>query len=75
MMTPEQETVAMLEASMEAVIDLALANRLMKDGSLQYCHDLADDLAAIQEMPKDIRFGAALNKLYWLALDPDDMVH
>jgi len=73
-MTTEQELTAMIESSMAAV---------MVEWFMVMKHEqwpaamaaLRGDLEAISDMPEPERMDAALRKLYWLATDPDDMVH
>lgn len=73
-MTPEQELTAMIEASMGIVmVEWFLAMKYDQWPSSMAA--LREDLEAISDMPEPDRQNAALRKLYWLATDPDDMVH
>lgn len=72
-MTPEQELTAMIEGQLwRFMANWMLCNPgAWWDGS----ECLRLDIEAMAEMPEPDRQNAALRKLYWLATDPDDMVH
>lgn len=72
-MTPEQELTAMIEDEMYQQIYRWCSRQV--GSQIASSFQQADDAGQMEELPTPDRQQAMLSRLYWLATDPDDMVH